>query len=305
MTDEATRPATAGRQALRWCRDNRHFVVAAVILALTAAGWSVLVELAGWATMKQPVPWPAGVEVDDEFRMVSLPDRLGPYEFVSADGELARDPQGRPKKDGRPDGEGIVDDETMGLLKIGTGTDKRNRPKRRSNWFMVRTYRDSRLGPGQSFRYWRAEAYYYTGGVDLVPHVPEICGAAGGATLLSSSVIRVRVPSLPAPWNGEIGLRRAVFEQTALGGGTARFVQYYVLSLNGEPETRRNVVRLRLASPFVKYAYFAKIQLGPLGRVADQRLADEAARDFARNYLPEILKAVAMPRDVEALSAGE
>ncbi|HUS90797.1 MAG TPA: hypothetical protein VM695_03065 [Phycisphaerae bacterium] len=289
-----------------WSRGNRHFLLAAAILCVSAAGWTLAVRLLKIATHKEAVPWPAGVEVNDKFRLVSLPDRLGPYVFVQ-DGELMRDARGNPVLDGVPDGEPEIRDDVMEMLRIGTPADQHNRAERRSNWLVVRGYRDGRVPawPHRPYQFWDAEAYYYTGGVDVVPHVPEICLHAGGGTLLGSEVIPLEVPGLPAPWNGRIGLRRALVTLKGREGQTRNVVQYYVFSLNGRPETRREVVRLKLTSPFVRHAYFAKIQFSPRTDVRDPREADEAARDFARYYLPEVLKMMPMPEDVERLSAGE
>jgi hypothetical protein len=298
-------PSSRVSAALSWCRGNRHFLAAAVILASAAVGWSVAVRVLKIVTRKEAVPWPAGVVVDEDFRMTSLPDKIGPYEFVAEDGEIHRDREtGEPVKDGRPDGDASVDEETMDLLKIGTGTDERNLPKRKSNWLAIRQYRDSRVAPRHPLRYWRAEIYYYTGGGDLVPHVPEICGPAGGAVHLGSQDVQISLPDAPGPWgSGAIGFRRARFQKIELNGATSQYVQYYVFSLNGHPESNRNMVRLRLTSPFVRHAYFAKIQFGPLGSVVDQREAERAAKEFARHFLPEALKALPMPADLERLNA--
>ena len=277
---------------------NTHFLIAALILGGVAVGWNVLVATIKVYTMKLAVPWPADVMVNEEFRMLSLPEKFGPYEFVSADGELY-------PKDGKPDGQIDIDEETMGLLKIGTPTDRGNLPKRKSNWQVVCYYRDTRVEPGQRHAYWRGEIYYYTGGVDLVPHVPEICGVAGGAVLLGSEDISVSLPGAPSQWGaGPVAFRRARFELAGLGGDAKQFVQYYTFSLNGLPESDRNAVRLKLTSPFVRYAYFAKIQFAPWRTVADQAQTDEAAREFARHFLPAALKVLPMPEDIEKLSAG-
>jgi len=301
---EASAEATAARETvLAWCGRNRHFLVAAVLLAASAAGWSALVEVVGIATWKAPVPWPDGVSVDDEFRMTSLPDRLGPFEWVRGDGELERDVDGKPVRDGRPDGDVILRDDLMESLHIGTVMDKANRPKRRSNWFLVRRYRDGRRprSGGSTYKYWSAEAYYYTGGVDPVPHVPEICLYAGGARAIRPTEVPVHIPSLPAPWNQPFKLRRVLYE-VARQGITTQMAQYYVFSLNGRPTNSRYTVRWELTSPFVRHAYFAKIQFSPIAPVHDPELTDEAAREFARHYLPAVLKVMAMPKDVDALS---
>jgi len=297
---------------------DTHFLAALAILALTAAGWGVAVNVLKLATEKSPVPWPAGVEVNDKYIMTSLPDKMGPFEFVSADGELDYDPKAQGfHKDGRPDGEGEVAPDVMELLGIGTASDERNLPLRRSNWLATRTYRDSRRGPGDPLRYWRLEVYYYTGGVDLVPHTPEICAVAGGAQWLGTTDMPVTIDGVAAPWgNTPLAFQRAMFQRTDMQGGAAgQFVQYYIFCLNGSPKSSRNEVRFALGSLFVKHAYFAKVQFaplpavqqqagGPVFAVPDPAQADLAVADFVKYFMPCVLKTLPTPKDIDRLDAG-
>ena len=276
---------------------DRHFLAAAIILAASAAGWSVLVSAFHLATVKHPVPWPAGVVVNDEFRMTSLPERMGPYAFVTGDGVLDRNKDGTPHKDGVPDGLGLMSKETLNELRIGTGDDPGNLPLRRSNWFMIRTYEDTRLPVNHPMRYWRLEVYYYTGGVDLVPHVPEICGKMAGADPLRTENMPLRLAQAPAAW----GTSELNFHKAVLLDRDRELAQYYIFSLNGVPENSRTTVRLTLASPFVRHAYFAKMQFYPLYLLPDSAEADGAAKEFASSFLPEVLKALPMPEDIRKL----
>jgi hypothetical protein len=282
---------------------DRHFLAAVLILAASAAGWNAWVRLAKLATVKYPVPWPAGVQVNEGYRMTSLAERIGPYAFVSGDGVLEFNKDGTPHKDGKPDGLGVMTKETLEMLKIGTSADEKNLPRRRSNWFMIRTYEDTRVPARHPLRFWRLEAYYYTGGVDRVPHVPEICAVMGGATHLRTVDLPVTIPGAPAPWGGTpVKFQQAVFQANEnRGEGSAQFAQYYIFSLNGAPEGDRTAVRLTLASPFVRHAYFAKIQFYPLIALPDPAEAREAAKDFAARVLPDVLKALPMPEDIRKL----
>lgn len=285
---------SAARQVWGWV----HFAVAAAVLGASAAGWSLAVDSWRIYTRKEPVPWPAGVEVDGKYRMTSLPASIGPYRLV-ADGEWERDEKGDPVRDGTPDGVIELLPDTMDLLGIGTVTDERNLPKRRSNWLSVCIYRDTRKAKHDPFQYWRLELYYYTGGVDLVPHVPDICAVAGGAVPVGGGQLAVSVPSAPGPWAAQpISFRAPIFLDERRG---TRFVQYYAFSLNGVPENRREVVRLKLTNPFLRHAYFAKIQFNPLGAIRDERETAAAAREFAGHFLPHVLKVLPMPDDVEKL----
>jgi hypothetical protein len=82
-------------------------------------------------------------------------------------------------------------------------------------------------------------------------------------------------------------------------------VQYYVFSLNGRPEESRNQVRLQLTDPRVRYAYFAKIQFGLRMSVNDVAMADERAKEFLGVALPEALRMLPMPQDVERLNTSD
>ena len=311
MTESA--PATSPSDSqprtgvLAWSRANRHFLLAAAILVLAGAGWNAMVAAIGIVTLKEPVPWPAGVEVDEGFRTTSLPEAFGPYQFVSQDGELDVDRKGDPVRDGKPDGLAVITKDTMELLGIGTYADEQNLPGRKSNWYSIRTYRDSRLPPSHPLRYWQLDVYYYTGGVDLVPHVPETCAVAGGADYIGTTDLDVpAAPGTPAPWaDRSVPFRRALFQQNR-----TPFVQYYVFSLNGRPENDRKWVRWSLASPFVRHAYFAKIQFAPKPAppryvMASPAESDAAARDFATHFLPYVLKALPMPDDVQRLDKAQ
>jgi hypothetical protein len=295
-----------------------HFLVAFAILVITAGGWQLAVHALELATEKTPVPWPAGVEVNDKYVMTAMPDKMGPFEFVSADGELDFDPKTQAfLKDGLPDGEGEVAPDVMDLLGIGTATDERNLSRLRSNWFSIRTYRDNSRPAGDPLRYWRLEVYYYTGGVDLVPHTPEICAVAGGALHLGTTDMPVTIDGVEEPWgNKPLAFQRALFQRTDMQGTAAgQFVQYYIFCLNGSPKNSRNDVRFALGSLFVKHAYFAKVQFAPLPAVQkaagglvwavpDPAQADRAVADFVKHFMPFVLKTLPMPKDIERLDSG-
>lgn len=295
---------------------NPHFIIAAVILAVTAGGWGLAVSSLKLFTEKYAVPWPAGVEVGEEFVMTSMPDRMGPFEFVSADGELDFDTKtGEFHTDGLPDGEVELREDVMELLGIGTSTDETNLPLRKSNWLSVRTYRDNRRPPGDPLRYWNLEVYYYTGGVDLVPHVPEICAVAGGAIHVGTTDMPIHVDGPEGPWSGQVRFQRALFERSGMSGASQQFVQYYIFSVNGVPKGDRNEVRVSLGSLFVKHAYFAKIQFAPrpaVQKVGDRLIgvaptpaqADGAAADFVKHFMPHIVKTLPTAQDVARLDEG-
>jgi len=267
------------RTILSWARRNVHFFVAAAVLLATAGASAPWVE-------KEPVPWPVGVDVDEGFFMRSLPDKMGPYVLMK-------------------DGDVLVSKEDMASLMIGTSKDRNRLPERRSNWYAVKRYEDTRLPERSAYRIWQLEAYYYTGVRDKVPHVPERCLAAGGATVGKSESVRFSLSAAGArnPWGSEVEFLRVPFQQKQRARQTINGVTYYTFALNGEPSTSWIWVRTVLGSPWARYCYFAKIQVSPLGvNVGAPAEADARAREFITWCLPEVLKALPTPADVKRLS---
>lgn len=279
-----------------------HFIIAVVLLATTALGFETVIRTLKLVTQKSPVPWPAGVTVDvDTFRWENLPTEVGGRYFLVEDGVLS------PQKDGKPDGEVILEDDMLDAVGIGTSRDKRLIRTRESSWYLIRVYEDRTVPEGAPYKYWQLAVYYYTGGLEgTVPHVPERCMQAAGATPLGNASVYFNAPKAQAPWDKEVPFVQARFAQRQAGQYEVReIVDYYTFSLNGEPESSWEKVRLKLTSPWEHYTYFAKIQFDPLGGIADLKEADKAAEEFMESFLPLITKALPMPSDVEALNKAQ
>lgn len=282
-----------------------HFGIAAAILAASAVGFQYLVSVKEWATQKQAIPWPKGIVIDPQtFRWRNMPTDFAGRYVLAEDGELFG------TTDGQADGEIILKDDVMDTLGIGTSWDQERLDEGSSNWYVVRIYRDTTKPPGDPFRYWALQVFYYTGALDTVPHVPERCLEAGGASLVSSQEVTIAVPHAVKPWDELLTVRRTLYEVKGELGEIPRLAaQYYIFSLNGLPETSWKTVRLTLAAPWVRYCYFAKIQFYPrmnLYRQVRQTSVEEidaAAREFVSYFLPEVLRALPMPDDIDALKS--
>jgi len=282
-----------------------HFAVAAGILAVTAFGFEYTIAALELVTQKKAVPWPEKpfrvIVNPDTFRWENLPERVGNRYFLVEDGEL------NGEKDGVPDGEIVIKDDVLESLRIGSSLDEKRVGSRCSNWLSLRVYRDNTKPRGHPLRYWRLDVYYYTGGLDTVPHVPEACLQAAGATPLPSGTISFNVPAAQSPWgDGPLSFRRARFEVPDVRtSGTRQVVEYYIFSVNGEPEDSRNRVRLKLMDPFEPYSYFAKIQFGCLGQPSSDKELDAAAEDFMNYMLPVIVRAFPTAEFIEKLKSAE
>ena len=297
MSAAETKASRSGSPVAHWCLINRHFLIAALILAIATGGWSAVVHFLQWATLKEPVPWPVGVEVEAKtFRNLTLPTKFGLYyrRLETKDGIRT--------KAGPLDGEQILEESVMEQLEIGTARDKRNIAKRRSNWYVSRIYLDTRKNraPGSALL-WQLDVTQYTGGLDKVPHVPEFCVQAGGARLKGSTRLEFSAPGAREGWRRP-AVRRVLYTRTNKGQ-TEQLVQYYTLSVNDEMVTNRLTVRRKLTYPWARHCYFAKIQFAPLGPVRDIDATDRAAEEFMKQFLPDVLRTLPTAQAIDRLNS--
>ena len=289
--------------ALLWMWGNRHFMAASLILLVTAAGWGAARAFLGVVFQKEPVPWPEGVRVDQDHRLLSLPKAFGPggrYRMVEGDGVLWKKRNGEPDLDGLPDGERVHRQDLLDSLSIATKFDRTRYDSRRSNWYVSRIYEDKDARSG--YRLWHLDVTYYTGGLDKVPHVGERCIVAAGGTLLRpSKTVRMEIPAGPKGWTGKVPFSRTLYLAKAGRFGATKHLQYHTFSLNGRPEADWQMVRLKLQNPFERYGYFAKIQFGPRGPVRSTAEPEQAAQAFIQQALPEVLKTLPTPEDIERI----
>lgn len=278
---------------------NLPFIVAVVVLGISWGGFKLMTNWLQMVTYKQPVLWPAGVTVNSEdFRMTSLPLEMGPFKRLE-DGMLSGE------KDGQPDGERILTEDILESLKIGTSLDESRVGDRQSNWYLSRIYVDTSKKSKQPFRYWLLDITYYTGGLEKVPHIPERCLTASGAQLLGSDSVVFSVDGLGAKyedWQGGLKFRRTRYVRRDENMfREIKAAQFYLFSLNGNPESNWTTVRRQLSMPFGKYAYFAKIQFAPMDPTEDdQEILDETEK-FVKQFLPYVVRTLPMPEDIKQL----
>ena len=122
----------------------------------------------------------------------------------------------------------------------------------------------------------------------------------GGSIITDFSVVRLRAPEAPSPWDQPIPIRRTVYE-VKRDDQRVQYVQYQLFSLNGRPEYDKLLVRQKLALPSVRQFYVAKIELAPLAPVTDLAEPDRSAEEFLASILPVILRALPSQADIERL----
>ena len=292
QTPASTAGPPAGKGALAWLRTNRSFVTATTILLAASVSWNLAMGMLGWSMVKYPVPAPAA-ETNGQ-RLANFPARVGKYRLAQ-DGEVNRDRQtGRPIFDGKPDG--LIEVPSEQLDELGT-------TRHKQNWYYMGIFRDTSRIAGDPRAYIQLNVTYYTGLLDAVPHVADYCIAAGGGRVdpKLSGMISVSLPAgeVPEAWR-EITLYRTAYT----GRRGERSAQYHVFSMNGEPTAQWLKIRYGLIKPWVRYCYFAKIQLAPSKPDLSIEESDRLCRDFARAALPEVLKLLPTAADVEKLAAS-
>jgi len=231
-------------------------------------------------------------------------DRSGRQMFTGKLSELKRKKNGERILDGEPDGERTISKEVRESLAIGTLLDSAAVGDRKSGWYVSRTYIDRKKTPGRRYRLWQLDVTYYTGTMDKAPHFPERCLEAAGMVLGEMDNVKFKAPDAAGLWGDNPVTCRFVEYNNPRGSFGNRHVQYYVYSLNGYPESSWKAVRLKTASIFGKYTYFAKIQFNPLNEIEDMDEAKQATEEFVKYMLPEVLKVLPMPEDIKRLDSG-
>jgi len=169
-------------------------------------------------------------------------------------------------------------------------------------WYYLDT---SQTGPGgKCDTFVRLHVVYYTGLLDAVPHVADICMLAGGAQALGSRLVDWHVNDPPAEWRQweDVKVRRSEFVKDR-----ARTVVYYLFSVNGEPKNHRLDVRKALADPFQEYAYYAKIEVSA-GRMSEREFTSAQQEEIARAFFAQatgaILRHLPSAETVAAMESG-
>ncbi|MHC4986452.1 MAG: hypothetical protein ACYTFO_09900, partial [Planctomycetota bacterium] len=106
----------------------------AVALAIVAAAGAMILWI-GWVE-KLSIPWPEGIDVDEHYRTVSMPDQFGHYRMLSEDDPSYQEGEQQKGADI------IFPEDQLATLGFGTAADERRWPERRSGWYGARMYED-------------------------------------------------------------------------------------------------------------------------------------------------------------------
>jgi hypothetical protein len=154
--------------------------------------------------------------------------------------------------------------------------------------YLDRIFEDTRIENRSDPRRWvRVFLAYYTGGWEVVPHVPDDCRVGAGFKPKVKGNLDLEIRSL----GRSIPVRALTFEKSS---EHQRPTVVYTFHCNGDFAADRTTVRFRTNSPTETYAYYCKIELSfglPQSRPANPARQEsiQAAGEFLSYLLPELL----------------
>lgn len=185
--------------------------------------------------------------------------------------------------------------------------------------YISRTYEDPTWPEGEPGRLARLHVAYYTGTADTVPHVPERCFTAAGATFVDKSLTQLtiagpqymstddgRVEAYSTLANDEVtvpetDIRASIFRYADANNPERVQNVIYFFAANGKYLAGSYEVRAAGFDPKDEYAYYCKIEVMIPGMIDQDHMAQRTG-EFLSAMLPEIM--AALP-DWDAVRAGE
>lgn len=210
--------------------------------------------------------------IEPRYPLLLVPDRAGTWVMVSEDPPMTKEM----------------------LAELGTEN------------YISRVYEDVEQPQNEPGRLLRLHAAYYTGNPDTVPHVPQQCFVAGGATPLNIGSTTIELDrasyqrldgmefsAFSKLQNGNVRIPTAyigatVFTFAPKGNDQLASNVIYFFSANGKYLATPHHVRFQGFDPRDEYSYYCKIEVQVIG-VADPQVATERASDLLSAILPEIM----------------
>lgn len=255
-------------------RSKLAFLIAVVVLSVSAVGLNAAEQFLRLHFRKQPVPLARPLE--------AIPPQLGHWRQVSKDEPLGHDlleTLGTDQYLFRD----FVDERIVGAERLGQLVSAAAADRRRLLAEVQREHPEAVISLGLT---------YYTGMVDTVAHIPDRCIIADGYQPTEYEVV-----SWPA---GEesIEVRFVNFQDQTGYSRIDRSVAYF-FHVNGHWESDPLAVRKRLQNLFEKHGYYAKVELQTF--VPDRQASAKVITDFLSRILPEVRKSLP---DWQRVTAG-
>lgn len=238
------------------------FLTVVAVLLAAVLGMQTLIWAMGLVLIKKPIALQK--ELDQ------LTTTFGPYELIQRQGRLPK-----------------AQEEALGTTEYIA-------------WYL----RDTRMDEGEPGSVIRLHIPYYTGQIDSVPHVPDRCFVAAGQVPGPRNVVTAdlsgrhirnddgeitalteggRWVSLPAD---RVPMTLAQFYKENRPSDTAGVAYFFIA--NHDFVATPEGVRIKAINPFDQHAYWAKIEVMPLG-VGDSEQVREIVQEFLSYALPEVM----------------
>jgi hypothetical protein len=251
------------------------FVIAVVILAVSAVGMNAAIAYLGWVLKKEPVKLTR--------ELTEVPVKVGTWVQVSTDEPLDPDLQQELATD-KYIFRDYVDSSKVSAAELARFEGKTAKQRKDLAAILQRAQPDAVVNLAVT---------YYTGKVDTVAHIPERCYVADGYVPQSQDTVMWDMGpnrlghSVKSGADQKLGARYLNFvDQTATGRLTRR-VAYFFFA-NGKYESDSLKVRQTLQDLQHKHAFYSKVEL--MSVIQDDATAQRVMAGFLKAVMPEVEK---------------
>lgn len=269
-TSLATSGGAPGAKPSKAWRHQIHFIVAVVILGLAAVGLNAATQMLQLHFKKIAIPLKA--PLDDPKH--GLAHRIGPWQMVSIDTPLDPDMESNlgTKQYVFRD---YVDTRKVTERELAVFTDK-SAMERRGLLMQLQGQKPDAV--------MNIAVTYYTGLVDTIPHVPEVCYVADGYQPVdpTSDAWDVTSPQLAG---AKLPVRFIQFEDQTGVRALKRSVAYF-FQTQGHYECDPLRTRFHMQKLTERESYFAKVEL--MTQIPDREQSIAKMQEFLSVALPEV-----------------
>ncbi|HEV7297853.1 MAG TPA: hypothetical protein VGN72_00690 [Tepidisphaeraceae bacterium] len=266
----------------RW---GAHFIVAVVVMSVAAIGLNAATQMFQLHFKKVAIPLKADLNDPQD----GLAARIGPWQMVSLDAPLPHDLEenlGTKQYVFRD----YVDTRKVTEAELAAFQDKSA---------MQRRYLLDQLQRLRPEAVINIAVTYYTGLVDTVPHVPDVCYVADGYRPVNPSDQLWDVPS-PYLNGAKLPVRFIDFEDQSGKRLFRRNVAYF-FQTQGNYESHPMRVRFHMQNLSQRETYFAKVEV--MTTMDDRDASIELMKDFLTVALPEVERR--LPNYPELMKQGQ
>jgi hypothetical protein len=263
---------TNENKTTRWLQPG--FLIAVLILAVSAVSINAVASLLKWTYEKQAVPLAQYGKTLD-----TIPDQLGDWKQVSKDEPIEKeieDALGTTQYVFRD----YVNTKIMTPEELKRYDGKTNKERKELLWEFQAVHPDAVVN---------CAVTYYTGLVDTVAHIPDRCYIADGFQPSSYETPKWDLGIKRLGPNGDqpLPVRFINFEDQTSAGRVTRQVAYFFFA-DGQYESDPIGVRKTLATLTYRHGFYSKIELMTV--LKDQDKAQQVMCSFLTAALPEIEK---------------